>query len=240
MARLKSYVSGGSRGACLLAFAAAMAAVSARAAVSNAIELDNIAVSTPRFLTTNVVSFAIDWNSGLVPSDATTAVMTITGNHYKKSIEVAKPAESISCSLDGPIYNDTLSVTLDYKAGGATRAAFKTSYALRKGAFGSDRVLTVETTDNLWRICRLPLDLPFDEKWFVLTPTYFATSNLVTGLNCKPVAPLDGPAVAYGVLPLTRKKCGSPSRLNMKIWAGNYRMANIDLDGRMGLSVLVR
>jgi len=153
---------------------------------------------------------------------------------------VTKPAAAISYPLEGPIFNDTLSVNLNFKVGGVTRAAFKTTYAVRKGAFASDRVLTVAQTNNLWRICRLPLDLPFDENWFGMTPTYFATSNLVTGINYKPVPPLNGPTVSHGVLSLRREKCGSPSRLNMKIWSGNYRIADIDLDGRVGFAILVR
>jgi len=69
----KSFVGLRHRGACLLALAAAATAMGVHAAESNAIEIDNIGATTPRFLTANAVSFAIDWSSGLVPAGATVA-----------------------------------------------------------------------------------------------------------------------------------------------------------------------
>jgi len=223
--------------------ASVMAAAWTWAAESNAVALRPLGETGPVYLTSGVLEFPLDWESGLVPAAATEAVMLVKGYHVNARVTAARPAQSISYAIfdaGAEPFNDSLTVTLAFVSGGVTNAGYSQNYELRRATFAQDRVLTVPTTDNLWRTCRLPLDLPFDESWFDGVPTWFVTSNLVTGTMYRPVPPLDGPSHDYGVLVLNKSKCGSSNRLNMRIWSGQSLMAEVNLDGCPGMGLIVR
>lgn len=221
------------------------AAAGVWAAESNPVVVDF--GDAPRFVTENTLRFPIDWESGIVPNGATRAVLLVTGNHYDLRAEVTKPAKEIAVKLfdesPGPLRNDTLRVSLTFTSDDKeiVNSAFAVTYELRCGSFGRDRVLTVDETDNSWRIYRPPVDIPFDAAWVGgAVPSYAALSNCVSGVYYAPIEPFDGAELPRGVLALDRAKYGPGSRIELKIWRWNERLKDVVLDGKRGGFVIVK
>lgn len=232
------------------------------AAESNVIQYDGDVTydehenSRPMYLTNGTLTVAIDWDSTLVPTGATKAVLIVRsmerssrnpvqsfGCLYPQcSAMVTKPATSVSCTFfegDVPPRDAGICASLKFVSSDdtTTNASFTAFYQLAAGSFGAARILTVATNSVRWTTLSGPVDIHFDADWFGGAPTYASVTNLKENVYHQGLYPLNGPASTVGVIPVDAQTTGPGSQKIFRIFAGNAKLCEVAFHG--GGSIII-
>ena len=232
----------------------------------NEVNLVNLYPSA--YLMENAVRISIDWSSPIVPPLAERAIASLasidrvvnedgkTGKEKKyaelyprkQGYSVTRPSDGGTSVLEIPLFTGTvpprdavIRIDMVFRTAQGTTdlASYSTVAIVAKGSFGAATILTVPETSGRWSLLQQPVDVHFCSTWWDAAPTYASIENVKEGVTYKGVAPLNGPARVRGVFPLDNESSGPGAQKKVRIYAGNFRLQEVEFHGG-GMLIICR